>query len=493
MMQRTLFATALVATLGLSACSDAPDGSERAAKIPVTTDSKRALEYFEQGRELADKIRFTDARDYFLRAIDEDPQFALAYLYLANNAVSAKEFFSSLKKAVFLADEVSEGERHWILAQDAGNRGLPDAQLEHLQALIDLYPEDERGHSLLGGYYFGRQEWELAIAQFQRATAINQDFSQAYNMLGYANRARGDYDGAEQAFQKYIELIPDEPNPYDSYAELLMKVGRFDESIENYRKALAKNPQFVFSYVGIGNNQMFAGDFESARATFSDLTENARNNGERRTAHFWTSVSHIFEDNAEAAVASAREMSAIAASDDDVAAMAGDTTFIGNIYLFSGALTEALAEYRRGVELAQVADVNDDVKETARRNLAYHEARVALFDGDQATAAARAAEFRKAAMEKGIASEIRRSHEIAGLLSLHQGDPETALRELEQANAQDPVVVYLMAKAAFELGDVERARSLAEKAAHFNQLTPNFALVKARADRLVALVDGEDA
>ena len=28
---------------------------------------------------------------------------------------------------------------------------------------------------------------------------------------------------SEKAFEKYIELIPDDPNPYDSYAELLMQ------------------------------------------------------------------------------------------------------------------------------------------------------------------------------------------------------------------------------------------------------------------------------
>ena len=77
------------------------------------------------------------------------------------------------------------------------------------------------------------------------------------------------------------------------------------------------------------------------------------------------------------------------------------------------------------------------------------------------------------------------------MLALHQGDPQTALTELEQANAQNPIVLYLMAKAAFDLGDVERAQSLARSAAHFNQLTPNFAFIKSKADRLVELVSGE--
>ena len=79
----------------------------------------------------------------------------------------------------------------------------------------------------------------------QKATEINPKFSPAYNSLGYAYRPLEKYAEAETAFKKYIELIPDDPNPYDSYAELLMKTGRFDESIAQYRKALSVDQHFT--------------------------------------------------------------------------------------------------------------------------------------------------------------------------------------------------------------------------------------------------------
>ena len=69
-------------------------------------------------------------------------------------------------------------------------------------------------------------------------------------MLGYAYRQAGDYANAEQAFKKYIELIPSDPNPYDSYAELLLKMGKFNESVEQYRKALSIDSNFVPSHFG---------------------------------------------------------------------------------------------------------------------------------------------------------------------------------------------------------------------------------------------------
>jgi tetratricopeptide (TPR) repeat protein len=415
----------------------------------------------------------------------------MAYLYLANNAASAKEFFSSLKKAVFLAGEVSEGERLWILGQDAGNRGKPELQLERYEALVELYPNDERAQNLIAGYYFNRQEYEEAIEHYQQATRINPEFSQPYNLMGYAFRSLGRYDDAERAFEKYIELIPDEPNPYDSYAELLMKIGRHEQSIENYRKALEKNPRFLPSFIGIGNNQMFVGDYAAARATFDELYDLARHDGERRIAYFWIAVSYVFENDLAGAVEAVREMSALAERDDDIAALAGDFAFLGTIYLHKGSPEDALASFRRSVELAEQADVNEDVQENARRNLAYQEARVAIERGQLAEAQAKADEYRSAARAQGIANELQRSHELDGLLALARGDAETSLAELDEASGQDPVVIYWRARAAFESGDLERARELAENAAHFNQLTPNFAFIRDRAVELLAKLSGD--
>ena len=60
-------------------------------------------------------------------------------------------------------------------------------------------------------------------------------------------------------FKKYVELIPADPNPYDSYAELLLKMGRFDESVANYQKALAIDSNFSSSRIGIATNLMYEG------------------------------------------------------------------------------------------------------------------------------------------------------------------------------------------------------------------------------------------
>jgi len=45
-----------------------------------------------------------------------------------------------------------------------------------------------------------------------------------------------------------------------------MKMGRFEDSIAKYEQALAVDPNFVASYVGISNNRMFMGEMDETRA-----------------------------------------------------------------------------------------------------------------------------------------------------------------------------------------------------------------------------------
>ena len=166
---------------------------------------------------------------------------------------------------------VSEGERHIILAMDAGLKNQPDAVLQHFKDLVARFPNDERAQNLLANVYFVRQDYNTAIEHFVKATTINPSFSQPYNQLGYAYRFIEKYGEAEKTFKKYTELIPDDPNLYDSYAELLMKRGRFEESIKMYQKALSIDSNFVASYIGIGNDYQFMGRPEDARAAFTKI------------------------------------------------------------------------------------------------------------------------------------------------------------------------------------------------------------------------------
>ncbi|MCH7676909.1 tetratricopeptide repeat protein, partial [candidate division KSB1 bacterium] len=283
----------LVFTLSvlLSGCAAAT--SDDAAKLPITTASEKARELYLQGRDLQEKLRALDARPYFLKAVAEDPDFAIGHFSLAFTSTSTKEFFASLEKAVSLADAVSEGERWWILGAKAGTDGNPVKQRELFQKLAEKYPHDERCQNILGGHYFGQQQYKYAIEQYEKAIKINPEFSQPYNQLGYAYRFLEKYEDSERTFKKYIEVIPDDPNPYDSYAELLLKIGKFAASIENYRKALQQDPSFTASYLGIATSYIYMNEHNNAREELQKLYNSAQNDGQRRAAHFAKTVSYV--------------------------------------------------------------------------------------------------------------------------------------------------------------------------------------------------------
>src|SRR5882672_238701 len=78
-------------------------------KISATTSSEDAKKEFLAGRDLAEKLLIQDSIQHFDKAISLDPNFAAAELGRANSSPTAREFFDHLKKAVGLADKVSQG------------------------------------------------------------------------------------------------------------------------------------------------------------------------------------------------------------------------------------------------------------------------------------------------------------------------------------------------------------------------------------------------
>ena len=302
-------------------------------KIAITTSSEEARKEFLAGRDLAEKLRVTDSIAHFDKAISLDPNFALAELNRANASPTAKEFFAHLNKAVTLSAKVSDGERMLIQATEAGANANPTKQKEILEQLVAAYPNDERAHFNLGGYYFGQQEFTRAINHYKKATEIAPDYSTAYNILGYAYRQNEAYADAENAFKKYIELIPNDPNPYDSYAELLLKMGRFEEAITQYNKALAIEPTFINSHFGIAAALAYQGKAGEAQAELEKITTKARTDGERRTALFGQMVVAADNGKLDQALAEVEKQYALGQKSSDMPAMAGDLQLKGNILL----------------------------------------------------------------------------------------------------------------------------------------------------------------
>ena len=453
-------------------------------KVPVTTPSAEARDLYLKGRDLAEKLRATDARRFYEQAVQKDKTFALAYVGLANTSGTTKEFIDAVTRAAALAGSASPGEVHIIRGLEANMKGDPAGVLTHYTELVRLFPNDERALTLLGNTYFGRQEYEAAITNFTKATSINPSFSQPYNQLGYAYRFLEKFDEAEKAFKKYTELIPGDPNPYDSYAELLMKIGRFDESIKLYEKALSIDPNFIASHIGIRNNYLAMGKPDQARKAFAKIASVARTTGERRTAHFWAAASYVHEGATDKALEELRAGYALAQAEQDNGSMSGDLTQMGDVLREAGRPAEALAQYEEAVSVIDKASVPEEVKQATRRTHVFEEGRVAVVKNDLATAKAKSAEYARQVAPKKRPFEVRQQHELAGMIALAEKDYSTAVTELHAANQQDPRILYFLALASKGAGDTARAATFAAKAANFNGVNFNYGYVRAKARKI---------
>ena len=444
--------------------------SNAAGKVPITASSDRAKELYIKGRTLQENLRAHEAREVLIDAAAAEPKFALAHYTLAQTAPTAKEFFEHLKHAVALADKVSEGERLMILGLEAGANADPRKQLEYYTELVGKYPQDERGHFLLGGAYFGQQDYPKAIEQYEASVKAAPDYAPAYNLLGYAHRQAGNFGEAENAFKKYIELIPQDPNPYDSYAELLMKMGRFDESIAMYRKALSVDPHFAASFVGIASNLMYQNKYQASRDEAQKLYDAARNDGERRAAMFSQTVTYLAEGKNGEALKKLDQQYALGAKINDAAAMAGDATFIGNVLLEIGKPDEAAKRFDQALQVTQASDLSQEVKDNASLIHHFNLGRVDLRKGNVRSAKTHADVFARRVDASGNSFQIQLAHELAGSIALQEKDYDRALSELAKANPQNPYDLYRIALAYEGKGDQAKAREMYQKAANINTL-----------------------
>ena len=489
-----------VATLLIAACGrqdqpaaevDTGDVVEPAVKVSITTSSDQARELYLQGRALLDDLHVTEANEVFAQAVQADDGFAMGYFMLAQSSQSAAEFFDATGKADEFSGGVSEGEKLYIRALVAASKNDQAGQLDALKQLVAMYPQDERTHTQLGNYLNGQQDFAGAIAHYGHAIAINPNFASAYNSLGYAYRNAEDFDGAKGAFAKYVELIPGEANPYDSYAELLMEMGNYDESIENYRKALDADPNFLASYAGISVNQSLKGEAELAQEAADQMLAAAGNFAQRQGAMFRSVTSHLFAGNTDAAMEVCNKMLAEAEAESNHATLGGVSEYMGDIMLVAGEAANAEEHFNAALDHRLRAGFNDANQAQAKRTHLFKTAIAAMMGGDRESAASRTAEYNAAAELNGTAFERRRIHELSAFLAMNIEENESAAGHFERANQLDPIVLYWSAVIHTELGNTEQAIDLATRAANRNTLSGNLPFFRSGAQELLAKLTAE--
>jgi len=109
-----------------------------------------------------------------------------------------------------------------------------------------------------------------------------------------------------------------------------------------------------------------------------------------------------------------------------------------------------------------------------------------MVTGDHDTLASRSADYTAAVEDAGSAFERLRVPELAGYVAAVNEDYATSAAKLAQANQLNPIVLYWSAMANAGIGNTERARDLASRAAYRNVLSPNLPFFRQEALHLLA-------
>lgn len=456
--------------MGLSHCAREEVKLVSSAQLPVTTVSTVALGEFEEGMRYANTLQRVEAAKHFRLAVEADPTFATAWLNLAYVSPGTAGFVAHLDSAKHYAQTASEGEQHVILAAHYGFMGNNTQQEKTLKDLVEMFPGDASVHLLMGNFYFGLRQYHEAIQSYQLATKFDADLAILHNQLGYSQRALGNYGESEKAFKLYIRLNPENPNAYDSYAELLMEMGRFKESIEFYAKALEKDPHFIASHIGIACNYAFLGEAEKGRKQLEVMKDLAQNYNDTRRAFFTEAMTFVCEGDLEMAMSVMHGNFIRSQKALDVGSMANDLVTLGNLQLEAGLLDDAESSYVQSMSVIDASDLPQGVKDNAHSTHYANMARLHAARGELNLAKLSAERFASQVLPRKNPIQIKLISQLNGIIALHEGKFETAIQELSQADQLNPYNLYRIGEAHEALGDLDQANNYKLQAQDLNVL-----------------------
>jgi TolB-like protein/DNA-binding winged helix-turn-helix (wHTH) protein/Tfp pilus assembly protein PilF len=186
---------------------------------------------------------------YFHEATTKDENFALAYAGLADaynisnilGLYSAKESLPLAREAATKAIALDPllAEAHAALGMEKSHYefDFPGAEREFLTAL-ELNPNSAYAHLFYSNCYLMPMAREAeAIAENQKALALDPLSLPINNFMAVTYGFAGDYDKSYRQFQHTIDLDPTFPLAHEYFAARLMMTGKYEQAIEENQKA----------------------------------------------------------------------------------------------------------------------------------------------------------------------------------------------------------------------------------------------------------------
>jgi tetratricopeptide (TPR) repeat protein len=253
----------------------------------LTTKSEHARELFGEAVLYSGNYRLDECLKSLRTATSEDGNFAAGWALLSFYATDSKEAAEALAHAQTLAGRISPSEMLFVRWVTALNKNNQLAAISDLNDLVHRETGDKYILYLAGRWFVDQHDVQRAIPLFEKVLEIDPEFTPVLNRLGYSYAAMGDMARAEALMQRYVAVMPTDPNPEDSYGDILFKAGRYAEAKEHFEHALKKDPGFGPSQHELGDVFAMLGNQAGAREAYeksAKIAANPRRNLEYRAS-----------------------------------------------------------------------------------------------------------------------------------------------------------------------------------------------------------------
>jgi len=433
-------------------------GSVRAQDrtVPHSTSSAEADHWYEQGMKEREDLLFVDkGMDSIREAVKADPRFALAHAalaYFTNDPVEEKRERALAQKNI---EKASPDERLLITWMNGTKDGNLVPAIAAMNDLMAKYPNDERLANMDGEWLcFNQGVFAHGEAVLQHILKNDPKYFPALNNLAYCYALGGQPKLAPALMEEYVVALPNQPNPQDSYGEIMRMLGDYKAALEHYTKALQIDPDFNSSMVGIASTYALMGDQEKARAQY--LVAIAGTN-ERATKFDYRILWAMTYYRENQPVQARQELKKIMVEAEHAGLAIEHAEAHRDMALFNPEPQAALKD----IDHARLALLTHDFARGDRDNelatILFTRAFIAAHAGLQ-NEAQKSVEPLSVMVRTSRSDLVQRAyHSSNGALFLLQGKYDAAIKELED-DAQNPLALQLLAEAQNKAGQSSEAQ-----------------------------------
>ncbi len=217
------------------------DAGKQVAKAGGTTDPE-AYQLYLKGRyywEKRTRESLEKSKEYFDQAIEKDPNYALAYLGLADYYDVVVDY-----------------------APVPASEAMPKARAAAQKALV-LDDTLADAHATLADSYASLWDWTTGEKEYKRALELNPNSAKTHKLYGLYLSALGRQEDALTEFQTAVRLDPLNLKYSDNIAQQYTILGRYEQALEQGKRVLEMDPNFASAYGNMSNAYFFLGKYDS--------------------------------------------------------------------------------------------------------------------------------------------------------------------------------------------------------------------------------------